>query len=40
MEEELSLRDGNITSFCLVVSARRYRYVHDCRRILKRFSAF
>lgn len=36
--EELSLRDGDIN---VVLSCRLcYRYVHDCRRKLKRFFAF
>lgn len=35
MEEELSLRDGNITSFCLVVFAT-YRYVHVVAEIEKK----
>lgn len=34
MEEELSLRGGNIMSFCLVVSAT-YRYVHVVAEIEK-----
>lgn len=34
MEEELSLRDGNITSSCFVVSAT-YRYVHVVAEVKK-----